>query len=196
MKKGVAGQHRNIEMESLIRDIRLEKGLTIEQLSDLAEIKPSYVSCLQNGLLSPIYLIGKLAGRIKPGAQKIADALDVPVESLFPRYFCEIARNELLESQLLHMSLSGWSVSPLSSGIKQSLELAMSRVLKSLGKRQDEIIRRRFGLYNGDERPQTYREISDLLGRSHERIRQLEAKALRRLRHPSRATKLRHFIET
>ena len=66
-------------------------------------------------------------------------------------------------------------------------------MLKSLSPREEKIIRLRFGLDDGSER--TLEEVGQSFAVTRERIRQIEAKALRKLRHPSRSFRLKTFLE-
>ena len=69
----------------------------------------------------------------------------------------------------------------------------LSEVLNSLTPREAEVLRLRFGLEDG--RPRTLEEVGGVFQVTRERIRQIEAKALRKLRHPSRSKKLRDFLD-
>ncbi|MEG2931703.1 MAG: sigma-70 family RNA polymerase sigma factor, partial [Ruthenibacterium sp.] len=69
----------------------------------------------------------------------------------------------------------------------------LSGVLKSLTPREEKVLRLRFGLEDG--RPRTLEEVGKEFNVTRERIRQIEAKALRKLRHPSRSKKLRDFLD-
>ena len=66
-------------------------------------------------------------------------------------------------------------------------------VLDSLTEREEKVLRLRFGLDDG--RSRTLEEVGQVFGVTRERIRQIEAKALRKLRHPSRSKKLKDFLE-
>ena len=66
-------------------------------------------------------------------------------------------------------------------------------MLKTLTTREEEVLRLRFGLKDG--RPRTLEEVGKVFNVTRERIRQIEAKALRKLRHPSRSKKLRDFLD-
>ena len=67
------------------------------------------------------------------------------------------------------------------------------KVLETLDMREKEVIRLRFGINDGQSR--TLEEVGRYFGVTRERVRQIEAKALRKLRHPTRNTKLRGFID-
>jgi RNA polymerase primary sigma factor len=85
------------------------------------------------------------------------------------------------------------SLIPLDTVIQQELKQQIKKVLTSLTKKEAEIIKRRFGI--GDGVSQTLEEVGKQFKVTRERIRQLEGKALRKLRHPSRSQPLRFFLE-
>ena len=84
------------------------------------------------------------------------------------------------------------ALAPLDAACDRLLRGQLLAVLESLTAREQRVIRLRFGL--GDGRPRTFREIGRAFGVSHERIRQIEAAALTKLRHPSRSRKLRGYL--
>jgi RNA polymerase primary sigma factor len=84
------------------------------------------------------------------------------------------------------------AVSPLDAVSDQLLREQVERVLDSLDGREQRVIRLRFGLDDG--RTRTLEEVGHEFGLTRERIRQIEAHALRKLRHPSRSRKLREFV--
>lgn len=84
-------------------------------------------------------------------------------------------------------------VMPLDAAIQESLRQTTSDVLKTLATREEQILRRRFGI--GVRGDQTLEEVGQHFAVTRERIRQIEAKALRKLKHPSRSRKLRSFLE-
>ena len=84
-------------------------------------------------------------------------------------------------------------VSPSDAAISLSLRETMACVLKKLSPREERIIRMRFGFEDGNQR--TLEEVGQVFAVTRERIRQIEAKALRKLRHPSRSSHVRTFLE-
>ena len=82
---------------------------------------------------------------------------------------------------------------PVDEAGRQLLRRELMSVLKSLTPREERVITLRFGLDDG--RPRTLEELGKEFNVTRERIRQIEAKALRKLRHPSRAKRLRDYLE-
>ncbi|MFH1703961.1 MAG: RNA polymerase sigma factor RpoD [Nitrospirota bacterium] len=83
--------------------------------------------------------------------------------------------------------------SPLDVAIQEDMKKLIDRMLCSLTPKEEKIIRRRFGI--GEELPRTLEEVGLEFDVTRERVRQIEAKAIRKLRHPSRSRWLRAFIE-
>ncbi len=86
------------------------------------------------------------------------------------------------------------AISPIESVVDSNLRDSTGHVLKSLTPREELVLRMRFGVGDGSEH--TLEEVGRSFNVTRERIRQIESKALRKLRHPSRATRLRTFLET
>lgn len=84
------------------------------------------------------------------------------------------------------------SISPLDAVINRDLQEKIHKMLNTLSPKEERILRMRFGL--GDEMPHTLEEVGQMFGVSRERIRQIEAQALRKLKHPSRSNHLRSFL--
>jgi RNA polymerase primary sigma factor len=85
-------------------------------------------------------------------------------------------------------------VSPSDAAIHLNLKEQMASMLRTLTPREERIIKMRFGLDDGSEH--TLEEVGQVFDVTRERIRQIEAKALRKLRHPSRSRRFRIFFES
>jgi RNA polymerase primary sigma factor len=97
------------------------------------------------------------------------------------------------ESNLGDFLVDSRMVSPSDAVINLNLREQTAEVLKTLSPREEKIVKMRFGLQDGSEH--TLEEVGQNFAVTRERIRQIEAKALRKLRHPSRSHRLRNFIE-
>jgi RNA polymerase primary sigma factor len=86
------------------------------------------------------------------------------------------------------------SISPQDAAINANLAKQTQRVLSTLDKREEKILRMRFGI--GEKHDHTLEEVGQDFNVTRERIRQIEEKALKKLKHPTRAEKLRSFVET
>jgi len=135
-----------------------------------------------------------------PTAEELAKRLDMTVEKV--RQTRKIAQipisfeTPIGEEQDAHLGdfiEDKAVVSPSEAVMKLSLKEKMASVLKKLSPREERIIRMRFGLEDGH--PRTLEEVGQVFAVTRERIRQIEAKALRKLRHPSRSSHVRAFVE-
>ncbi len=98
------------------------------------------------------------------------------------------------ESNLGDFLIDSRMASPSESVINLNLREETAEVLKTLSPREEKIVKMRFGLQDGSEH--TLEEVGQNFAVTRERIRQIEAKALRKLRHPSRSHRLRNFLDT
>ncbi len=98
------------------------------------------------------------------------------------------------DSRLVDFIEDNDTPSPSSQAEANMLNDKLKEVLDTLTPRENEVIRRRYGLDDG--KPKTLEEVGKEFNVTRERIRQIEAKALRKLRHPSRARKLKDFLDT
>jgi len=136
----------------------------------------------------------------EPTSEEIAKRMDIPVSKV--RKILKIAQEPIsLETPIGEEEDSHLSdfiedkavVSPSDAVINLNLKEQTSSVLKTLTPREEKVIKMRFGLDDGSEH--TLEEVGQSFAVTRERIRQIEAKALRKLRHPSRSRKLRAFLE-
>jgi len=137
----------------------------------------------------------------EPVPEEIAERMELPLEKV--RRVLKIAKEPIsLETPIGEEEDSSLGdfiedkgvVSPLEAVIKGNLTDQTSRVLASLTPREEKVLRMRFGI--GEKSDHTLEEVGQDFAVTRERIRQIEAKALRKLRHPSRAKRLKSFVET
>lgn len=135
-----------------------------------------------------------------PSAGQIAKRIDLPVSKV--RRAQKIAQQPLsLETpigeddgaRLIDLVPDTTRMSPTESVIRLNLKERTAEVLRTLTPREEKVVSMRFGLEDGTER--TLEEVGQTFQVTRERIRQIEAKALRKLRHSSRARRLRAFVE-
>jgi RNA polymerase primary sigma factor len=137
----------------------------------------------------------------EPTPEEIASKMEVPVDKV--RKVLKIAQEPISletpigeeeDSHLGDFIEDKQVVSPVDSIIGLSLREQTNKVLNTLTPREEKVLRLRFGLSDGCEH--TLEEVGQDFAVTRERIRQIEAKALRKLRHPSRSKKLRSFLES
>ncbi len=136
----------------------------------------------------------------EPTAEEIAVELEMPVEKV--REIMRVAQEpvsletpigEEEDSHLGDFIPDDDAPAPADAASHTLLREQLADVLKSLTPREEKVLRLRFGLDDG--RPRTLEEVGKEFNVTRERIRQIEAKALRKLRHPSRSKKLKDFID-
>ncbi len=137
----------------------------------------------------------------EPTAEEIAKRMDVSVDSV--RKTKKIAQQPVSfetpigedeETHLGDLVEDKGVVSPSDAAIHLNLKEQMASMLRTLTPREERIIKMRFGLDDGSEH--TLEEVGQVFDVTRERIRQIEAKALRKLRHPSRSRRFRIFVES
>jgi RNA polymerase primary sigma factor len=131
----------------------------------------------------------ELAKRLQLPVSKVRKTLRVAQEPIS----LETPIGEEDESHLGDFLVDHGGVSPSDAVINLNLREQTAQVLKTLTPREEKIIKMRFGLEDGSEH--TLEEVGQNFAVTRERIRQIEAKALRKLRHPSRSHRLRAFLE-
>ncbi|MGH9488049.1 MAG: RNA polymerase sigma factor RpoD [Terriglobales bacterium] len=137
----------------------------------------------------------------EPTSEEIAKRMEIPVAKV--RKVLKIAQEPISletpigeeeDSHLGDFIEDRGVISPSDAVINVNLKEQTSQVLKTLTPREEKVIKMRFGLDDGSEH--TLEEVGQSFAVTRERIRQIEAKALRKLRHPSRSRKLRAFVES
>ena len=136
----------------------------------------------------------------EPTPEELAHKLQMPLEKV--RKVMKIAKEPISletpigdeeDSQLGDFIPDSNAVLPLDSAIQENLKETTTRVLSSLTPREERVLRMRFGI--GMNTDHTLEEVGQQFSVTRERIRQIEAKALRKLKHPSRSRKLRSFLD-
>ena len=136
----------------------------------------------------------------EPTPEELAHKLQMPLEKV--RKVMKIAKEPISletpigdeeDSQLGDFIEDKNAVLPLDSAIQENLKETTTRVLASLTPREERVLRMRFGI--GMNTDHTLEEVGQQFSVTRERIRQIEAKALRKLKHPSRSRKLRSFLD-
>jgi RNA polymerase primary sigma factor len=137
----------------------------------------------------------------EPTTEELAKRMELPVGRV--RKVLRIAQEPISletpvgeeeESHLGDFIIDKRVVSPSEAVINLNLREQTAEVLKTLSPREEKIIKMRFGLQDGSEH--TLEEVGQQFAVTRERIRQIEAKALRKLRHPSRSHRLKAFLDT
>jgi RNA polymerase primary sigma factor len=152
-----------------------------------------------NKLIRTSRLLVQELGR-EPTSEELAERMELPLQKI--RRVMRIAQEPISletpvgeedESHLGDFIVDQGRMSPSEQVINLNLHEQTAEVLKTLSPREEKIIRLRFGLEDGSEH--TLEEVGQNFAVTRERIRQIEAKALRKLRHPSRSFRLKTFLE-
>jgi len=136
----------------------------------------------------------------EPTLEEIAEKMGVPLHQVQKilkvskkTVSLETPVGEEEDSRLEDFIEDKGSISPQDAAISSNLAKQTQRVLSTLDKREEKILRMRFGI--GEKHDHTLEEVGQDFNVTRERIRQIEEKALKKLKHPSRAEKLKSFIE-
>jgi RNA polymerase primary sigma factor len=157
------------------------------------------IECINKQMRTSRQLVQEL-GR-EPTVEEIAKRMDIPVDHVrkakkvaqLPVSF-ETPVGEDQESRLADFIEDKGVVSPSDAAIQLNMKEQLDNALKTLTPREEKIIRMRFGMEDGSEH--TLEEVGQTFSVTRERIRQIEAKALRKLRHSSRSSKFRVFVQS
>ncbi len=135
----------------------------------------------------------------EPSPEEIAIKMDMPIEKV--REILKIAQEpvsletpigEEEDSHLGDFLPDHEALAPADAAASAMLRELLFEVLETLSDREQEVLKLRFGLVDG--RPRTLEEVGRAFNVTRERIRQIEAKALRKLKHPTRSKKMRDFL--
>ena len=136
----------------------------------------------------------------EPTPEEIGERMEMPLEKV--RKILKIAKEPISletpigeeeDSHLGDFIEDKKAVSPLEAAVRYDLQRHIATSLESLTSREEKVLRKRFGI--GEATDHTLEEVGQDFSVTRERIRQIEAKALRKLRHPTRSKKLRSFAE-
>ncbi|MBI2861604.1 MAG: RNA polymerase sigma factor RpoD, partial [Chloroflexi bacterium] len=145
---------------------------------------------IKSGILSRLdRLLPRIQERIALAASKVEEIRKVTQQPIS----LETPIGEEEESHLEDLIEDRGTPPPVDAAAKRLLKLQIAEVLNSLTGRERRALQIRFGLEDGHQR--TLEEVGREFGVTRERIRQIEAKALRKLRHPSRSKKLKDFLD-
>jgi len=145
---------------------------------------------IKSGVLSNLEALPvRVRERVVMGGAKVGEIMKVTQQPVS----LETPIGEAEESHLGDLIEDRGSPAPADQAARRLLKEQITEVLDSLNGRERRALRLRFGLDDGRQR--TLEEVGSEFGVTRERIRQIEAKALRKLRHPSRAKKLKDYLE-
>jgi len=165
------------EYENRINELRVEEGYTLRDLAKQIGIKhTSTLWTITQGYIGPI----DRRGQVKSWALKLSEILKADLAYIWPREICEIKRGELIETQVLDFTIGAYSF-----GNNGNRKIDIDKMLSTLTSREEMIIKSR--IINED----TLQVIAERENCTRERIRQIEANAIRKLRksfHPENVT--------
>ena len=187
-------------------DEAAKKRLSEANLRLVGSIAKRYLGRIPVHMVETINKVKKVSSQLlhangrEPSAEEIAEELDMPVEKV--REIMRVAQEpvsletpigEEEDSHLGDFIPDDDAPAPADAASHTLLKETLSNVLDSLTPREEKVLRLRFGLEDG--RSRTLEEVGKEFNVTRERIRQIEAKALRKLRHPSRSKKLKDFLD-
>lgn len=191
---------RFIPYNARLIDARKAKGWTQKDMSLLTGVSPSYLGHIETLRLIPS----------EHAMDEISAALDLPSDYLFPQTLIDAMKDGLFDNRITELEeehiirlTEARRAGLLPAGMTEDealeavdralLKQRLPKVLSQLTPREQKVLELRFGLKDGQSR--TLEEVGREFGVLRERIRQIEAKALRKLRHPSLSRTLKDFLD-
>jgi hypothetical protein len=169
---------------------REEMMMSQKQFSEFAEIPMNIYTSFETLRAHP-----NDSDALYEWAEKLSTFIDMPMSKVFPASLTKIKLNKKV-TQVSSDNLAKLSYAPTQTLAIESrdLERHVDGVLKTLPERVSYVLKERFGI-GKDEDGKSLADVGKLIGNQSERVRQIEAKGLRMLRHPSRARRLKVFID-
>ena len=184
---------KNIRVEIKIKNnilyrLIMKESKSVSQFCEKYDLCQETVGKLLSFKRSPR---NKYTGEWRRCAIRLSEIFRMLPEDIFDEEFEDIQKNTIsIEGNLSYFD--GKLTAKLEAPIKDGLADAINDILRTLPAREKKVIEMRYGLNGNLE--MTLEDIGDMMGVGRERIRQIEAKALRRLRHPTRARKLVEYM--
>ncbi len=202
ISRAIADQARTIRIpvhmvESINRQIRVQRRLmqelgrdpTPEEIAlEMEYVSPEDRELIEAGQVTGEPLEPGLNRRLQIAAAKVRRVMRISQEPMSLETPVGTEENSSLADFIEDESLPG----PADQATRHLLKEQMEEILKGLSERERKVLEMRFGLKDGTAR--TLEEVGQEFGVTHERFRQIEAKALRKLRHPIRSRKLRDYL--
>ena len=163
------------EWENNLVTIRVnDMYMTVKEVCLESKIPATMYHNLQNGMESPLYLVGKREGTVKGWVSRVLKTLDCTFAEAFPRYVCDLNKSKLTDDQCADFLMSNYSL----NGNKENIvnKDFVSYIMKSLTKKQ------KTAIYLIFFEECTLEEAGKYMNITRERVRQIKAKALRNLR--------------
>lgn len=180
-----------------LRQRRLELGLGCREMAERIGIHYSLYLRYESMKINPVSKLGTLT----PSARKICDFHGLGPDELFPEAMKALEARvverkfDAEEAGLLEAYAPKMIPSPEDFVMETETKKVVSDVLSTLTPREERVIRARFGLDDEDGEGKTLREVGEEFETGSERMRQNEAQALRKLRHPRRSKRLRFLVD-
>ncbi|MFN2283526.1 MAG: RNA polymerase sigma factor RpoD [Anaerolineae bacterium] len=202
ISRAIADQARTIRIpvhmvETINRLMRIQRRMMQElgrdpNLDELAlemdVLEPEDVAAINNARAEDLPLSPQLDRKLRRAMSKVRRIISISQEPMSLESPVGTEDNSELSDFIEDDNLPG----PMDATSMQMLREQLQHILGELGHREREVLEMRFGLKDG--RPHTLEEVGQAFNVTRERIRQIESKALRKLRHPGRSRKLRDFL--